>query len=97
MLEDIFGNSQRIKILEELVSNWDIFLSADEMSRMSDISKNIVNVHINDLNKTGLLVFDGDKFKLNPHDSRSIAIALIECDEYLRKSAKFENNLKATV
>ncbi|WP_295600224.1 winged helix-turn-helix domain-containing protein [uncultured Methanobrevibacter sp.] len=96
LLRELFGDNARIKILEELISNWDFFLSVDELSRMSDVSKKSVYIHIDELNKIGLLVVEGSgskKFKLNPKDKRAILLALIESEEYLRKLNEFENEL----
>lgn len=96
LLRELFGDNARIKILEELISNWDFFLSVDELSRMSDVSKKSVYIHIDELNKIGLLVVENSgskKFKLNPKDKRAILLALIESDEYLRKLNEFENEL----
>ena len=84
----MFGENERIKILEELISNWNFFLTVDEISRMSDVSKKSVSDHINELDKSGLLIIDdggSKKFKLNPKDERAIALALIESNEYIRK------------
>lgn len=96
LLRELFGDNARIKILEELISNWDFFLSVDELSRMSDVSKKSVYIHIDELNKIGLLVVEDSgskKFKLNPKDKRAILLALIESEEYLRKLNEFENEL----
>ena len=96
LLRELFGDNARIKILEELISNWDFFLSVDELSRMSDVSKKSLYIHIDELNKIGLLVVEGSgskKFKLNPKDKRAILLALIESEEYLRKLNEFENEL----
>ena len=96
LLRELFGDNARIKILEELISNWDFFLSVDELSRMSDVSKKSVYIHIDELNKIGLLVVDNNgskKFKLNPKDKRAILLALIESEEYLRKLDEFDNEL----
>lgn len=88
LLSELFGENERIKILEELISNWNFFLTVDEISRMSDVSKKSVSDHINELDKIGLLIIDdggSKKFKLNPKDERAIALALIESSEYIRK------------
>ena len=93
LLKELFGDSTRIKILEELISNWDFFLSVEELSRMSDVSKKSVYTHMKELNKIGILIIDDEgskKFKLNPQDKRSIALALIESGEYIRKIDEFE-------
>ena len=97
ILRELFGDSARIKILEELVANWDFFLSVEEIARMSDVSKKSVYVHMDELKKIGILSINEEgskKFKLDPTDKRAIAIALIESDEYLRKMDEFELELK---
>lgn len=93
LLKELFGDTARIKILEELISNWDLFLTVDEIARMSDVSKKSVYVHIKQLEETGIVIVDDEgskKFKLNPNDKRAIALALIESDEYLRKMGEYE-------
>ncbi|SDA59435.1 winged helix-turn-helix domain-containing protein [Methanobrevibacter millerae] len=99
ILRDLLGDSARIKILEELISNWDYFLSVEEIARMSDVSKKSVYIHIKELNNIGILSVDEEgskKFKLNPNDKRAIALALIESDEFLRKLDEFELNIDST-
>ena len=69
LLRELLGDSARIKILEELISNWDFFLSVDEVARMSDVSKKTVYTQVHELNKIGILIIDENgskKFKLNP-------------------------------
>ena len=93
LLRELLGDSARIKILEELISNWDFFLSVDEVARMSDVSKKTVYTQVHELNKIGILIIDENgskKFKLNPKDKRSIALALIETGEYVRKIDEYE-------
>lgn len=97
LLTELFGDSARIKILEELISNWDYFLSVEELSRMSDVSKKSVYNHMHELDKIGILIIDdkgSKKFKLNPKDERAIALALIETGEYIRKAEEYENKIK---
>ena len=98
-LKELFGETDRIKILEELISNWDFFLSVDEIARMSDVSKKSVHIHINELNKIGILIVDdgSKKFKLDSKDKRAIALALIESDEYLRLMDEFEKEIKEKI
>lgn len=98
-LKELFGETDRIKILEELISNWDFLLSVDEIARMSDVSKKSVHIHMNELNKRGILIVDdgSKKFKLNPDDKRAISLALIESDEYLRCMGEFEKGIKEKI
>lgn len=97
LLNDLFGDTARIKILEELISNWDLFLSVDEIARMADVSKKSVYVHMEQLKKIGIVIMEDNgskKFKLDPKDKRAIALALIESDEYLRKMEEYELELE---
>ncbi len=100
LLRELFGDNARIKILEELISNWDFFLTVDEIARMSDVSKKSVYLHMDELRKIGVVIVDDEgfkKFKLNPKDKRVIALALIESDEYLRKMEEYELELKNNI
>ena len=97
LLKDLFGDTARIKILEEIISNWDLFLSVDEIARMADVSKKSVYVHMEQLKKIGIVIMEDNgskKFKLDPKDKRAIALALIESDEYLRKMEEYELELE---
>jgi DNA-binding transcriptional ArsR family regulator len=94
ILSELFGENARIKILEELISNWDFFLTVEEIARMSDVSKKSVYIHMQQLNQIGILIVENEgskRFKLNPNDERAIAMALIESGEYIRKMKNFEN------
>ncbi|MBQ8017548.1 MAG: hypothetical protein IJ258_05510 [Methanobrevibacter sp.] len=66
---------------------------------MSDVSKKSVHIHINELNKIGILIVDdgSKKFKLDSKDKRAIALALIESDEYLRLMDEFEKEIKEKI
>ena len=100
LLRELFGDNARIKILEELISNWDIFLTVDEIARMSDVSKKSVYIHMEELRKIGIVIIDNEgskKFKLNSKDKRVIALALIESGEYLRKMEEYELELKNNI
>ncbi len=88
-LNELFGFNNRIKILEELVSNWDSFLTVDEISRMSDVPVEEVYKHLEQLDEIGIIKNnkqDHDMFKLNPDDKRAIFLSLIECDEVIRQN-----------
>lgn len=94
ILSELFGENARIKILEELISNWDFFLTVEEIARMSDVSKKSVYIHMQQLNQIGILIVENEgskRFKLDPNDERAIAMALIESGEYIRKMKDFEN------
>jgi DNA-binding Lrp family transcriptional regulator len=89
IFNELFGNTARIKILEELLSNWDFFLTVEEIARMSGLSKKGVYRHMQELDKIGILITDNEspkKFKLNPNDERALCLAVIESKEYIRKS-----------
>jgi DNA-binding transcriptional ArsR family regulator len=93
VLSELFGENARIKILEELLTYIDSFLTAEEISRMADVSSKTVYIHMNQLEEMGILEVEkkGAKmFKLNSNDERVLALGLIEANEYLRRSRKQE-------
>ena len=93
LLNELFGENARIKILEELLTYVDSFLTAEEISRMADVSSKTVYIHMNQLEEIGILEVEkkGAKmFKLNSNDERVLALGLIEANEYLRRSRKQE-------
>ena len=55
LLNELFGENARIKILEELLAYVDSFLTADEISRMADVSPKTVYIHMNQLEEIGIL------------------------------------------
>ena len=55
LLNELFGENARIKILEELLIYTDSFLTAEEISRMSDVSTKTVYIHMNQLEEIGIL------------------------------------------
>lgn len=88
-LEDLLGISTRIKILEQLVSFDEDFLSVDEISRMAEVSHKSVYTNMKQLESIGILEIKKEgsiKFKLNSGDERVLALKLIETHEFLRKS-----------
>ena len=104
ILEDLFGNTTRIKILEELLSKWGEYLSVEEISRMADVSKKSVYIHMAKLEDIGFLDVQkggSKKFRLNQKDERALALALIESKEYSRKlndfNISFESNSENAV
>ncbi len=104
ILEDLFGNTTRIKILEELLSKWGEFLSVEEISRMADVSKKSVYVHMAKLEDIGVLDVQKEgskKYRLNQTDERALALALIESNEYSRQlnnfNMSFESNCESSV
>lgn len=89
ILKDIFGDTKRIRIIEELIENWGEFLSIEELSRMAQTSKKTAYKHIKELKKIGILEYDYEtprRFKLKENDKRAISLAILESEEYLRKS-----------
>ena len=89
ILNELFGENTRIKILEELLTYDDSFLTAEEISRMADVSSKTVQIHMNQLEEIGILEVEKngvERFKLNINDERVLALGLIETTEYLRKS-----------
>ncbi len=93
LLNELFGENARIKILEELLTYDDSFLTAEEISRMADVSSKTVYIHMNQLEEIGILEVEkkgAKRFKLNSNDERVLALGLIETNEYLRRSNKQE-------
>ena len=89
VLRDVFGSTKRISILEEMVENWGEFLTIDEIARIAKTSPKTAYRHINELAKIGILDFIDEKpkkFKLKEDDKRALALAILESEEYLRKS-----------
>jgi predicted DNA-binding transcriptional regulator YafY len=97
VLRDVFGNTKRISILEEMVENWGEFLTIEEIARMAETSPKTAYRHINELDKIGILDFEYEKpkkFKLKEDDKRALALAILESEEYLRKADITLNNVK---
>ena len=89
VLKEIFGDTKRISILEELVERWGEFLKASEIVRMSGASKKTVYDHLKELNDIGLLEIKygrATRYKLKEDDKRALSLAILESEEYLRKT-----------
>ncbi len=87
-LKEIFGDTARVRILEELAERWKEKLSASELARMTDISEKTVYNHLHQLEQVGIVVSISGrptKYGLNTEDQRAVSIALIEDEEYLRR------------
>lgn len=98
VLKEIFGDGARIKLLEELIDNWGEWLTVEELSRMANVSSKSVYSHMEDLKNTGIVVeknIGSKKFKLSEEDSRAVALALIQSDEFLRQLNEREVSLEA--
>lgn len=99
LLNELFGENARIKILEELLTYVDSFLTADEISRMADVSPKTVYIHMNQLEEIGILEVEkkgAKRFKLNSNDERVLALGLIEANEFLRISNKQELSFESS-
>ena len=99
LLNEMFGENARIKILEELLTYTDSFLTAEEISRMADVSSKTVYIHMNQLEEIGILEVEkkgAKRFKLNSSDERVLALGLIEANEFLRRSHKQELSFKSS-
>lgn len=99
MLNELFGENARIKILEELLTYADSFLTADEISRMAEVSSKTVYIHMNQLEEIGILEVEkkgAKRFKLNSNDERVLALGLIESNEFLRRSRKYELSFESS-
>lgn len=100
ILEDLFGNTTRIKILEELLSKWGEYLSVEEISRMADVSRKSVYIHMAKLEDIGVLDVQKEgskKFRLNQNDERALALALIESKEYSRQLDNFNVSFESSI
>ncbi len=100
ILEDLFGNTTRIKILEELLSKWGEYLSVEEISRMADVSRKSVYIHLAKLEDIGVLDVQKEgskKFRLNQNDERALALALIESKEYSRQLNNFNVSFESSI
>ncbi len=89
VLKEIFGDTKRINILEELVENWGEFLTIEEIARIAKTSVKTAYLHINELNNIGILDYKDEhpkQFKFKEDDQRALALAILESEEYLRKS-----------
>lgn len=99
LLNELFGENARIKILEELLTYVDSFLTAEEISRMADVSSKTVYLHMNQLEEIGILEVEkkgAKRFKLNSNDERVLALGLIEANEFLRRSNKQELSFESS-
>lgn len=87
-LKEIFGDTARVRILEELAERWGEKLSAAELARMTDISEKTVYNHLHQLEQVGIVISMSGRptqYGLNPEDQRALSIAFIEDEEYLRR------------
>lgn len=99
LLNELFGENARIKILEELLTYDDSFLTAEEISKMADVSTKTVYIHMNQLEEIGILEVEkkgAKRFKLDSRDERVLALGLIETNEFLRRSHKQELSFKSS-
>lgn len=99
LLNELFGENARIKILEELLKYDDSFLTAEEISKMADVSTKTVYIHMNQLEEIGILEVEkkgAKRFKLDSRDERVLALGLIETNEFLRRSHKQELSFKSS-
>ena len=85
ILNNIFGNSSRIQLLEELCENWGEYLSLGELSRMTDQSVDELVGHLRELESIGMIERSDSKVRLRISDERCKLLSLIECNEYIRR------------
>ncbi len=88
ILKDIFGDTSRVRIIEELSERWSQFLSVSEIARMTDVSEKTVYTHIYQLEKLGIVISEPGrttKYGLNTEDQRAFAISILSDEEYLRR------------
>jgi DNA-binding transcriptional ArsR family regulator len=96
ILKEIFGDTKRVRILEELIEHAGEFLSVSEISKMSDVSKKTVYSHLYQLEEMRIITSHPGritKYGLNMDDSRAVALSIIADEEYLRK---MEISIKST-
>lgn len=89
VLKEIFGDTKRISILEELIENWGEYLTIDEIARIAKTSPKTTYRHINELQSIGILDQIDQrpkKFKFKENDKRAVALAILESEEFIRKS-----------
>jgi DNA-binding transcriptional ArsR family regulator len=89
VLKEVFGDTKRISILEELVERWGEFLTVSEIARMAETSQKTVYNHLKELENINILdVKEGQsrKYKLKEDDKRALALAILEGEEYVRKA-----------
>jgi len=99
LLNELFGENARIKILEELLTYVDSFLTVEEISRMADVSPKTVYIHMNQLEEIDILEVEkkgAKRFKLKSNDERVLALGLIEANEFLRRSNKYELSFESS-
>ena len=68
ILRELFGETSRIKILEELLAYSEQYLTAEEIARMADVSSKTVYIHLTQLSQIGIVEVKKEsfqKFKLN--------------------------------
>lgn len=85
VLKELFGDTGRVRILEELTERWGEYLSIKELARMTDISAKTVYTHVHQLEDNGIVVSKKAKYGLNVDDKRALALAILEDEEVLRK------------
>ena len=96
ILKEIFGDTKRVRILEELIEHAGEFLSVSEISKMSDVSKKTVYSHLYQLEEMRIIISHPGritKYGLNMDDSRAVSLSIIADEEYLRK---MEISIKST-
>lgn len=83
ILNDFFGDSDRIEILESFLDNEEYSLTLDEVRRISEVSNPLNDLSI--LVNIGILSEQNGEYKLNIKDKRVIFLSLIYNEEYSRK------------
>ncbi|MGB9936858.1 MAG: ArsR/SmtB family transcription factor [Methanobacterium sp.] len=88
ILKEIFRDTKRVRILEELLERWGEYLSVAELERMTDISSKTLYTHLSELEKIGLVILEPgnkSKYAININDRRALILGILQDEEYLRK------------
>lgn len=89
ILENLLGENNRLKVLEELLSNHENYLTIDELARMSGLSKDEVTFEIDILLQINFLDYlygqNKVQYKLKNRDLRVNILQCLWYEEYFRR------------
>ena len=93
ILNKLFGDCDRIKIIEELCSNWGVFLDITDLANMSDVDRGIIyEKHIKPLIDLGLVekisIYSDEekleKYRLKLDHEACLALMIIDTNLYMK-------------